>query len=183
MCLFVCVVFCFILISFLQQHFYRNSLHTEMDSPNSMPGAALLPINGTCCFSANKEEEEFLSLPPLPPPTCDRPCDHNNWDSVRVKRKQVLLRCRECVSQWKIKAGGVKRCRAFLNGACDEGASCPLLHINCKKQTKEERHAIVIAGKIMELYQKTVASEEETSTCSEHSEHNSDPNSEHSSAL
>eukprot|EP01064_Diplonema_japonicum_P033279 TRINITY_DN6517_c1_g1_i1.p1 TRINITY_DN6517_c1_g1~~TRINITY_DN6517_c1_g1_i1.p1 ORF type:complete len:314 (+),score=67.12 TRINITY_DN6517_c1_g1_i1:75-1016(+) len=70
---------------------------------------------------------------PLAPPTTDKPCDHNNWDSVRVKRKWCLLRCRTCCSQWRIKATDVERCPNFSQGTCVP-SSCTKLHIHLRKQ-------------------------------------------------
>eukprot|EP01059_Diplonema_ambulator_P009682 TRINITY_DN1962_c1_g2_i1.p1 TRINITY_DN1962_c1_g2~~TRINITY_DN1962_c1_g2_i1.p1 ORF type:complete len:339 (+),score=71.20 TRINITY_DN1962_c1_g2_i1:1857-2873(+) len=75
----------------------------------------------------------------LQPPTTDRPCLHNNWDSVRVKRGYALLRCRTCSSQWKLPSTSVKRCSKYLNKTCTLGTLCTCLHVNSRKQTYEER--------------------------------------------
>jgi len=71
-----------------------------------------------------------------------RPCAHNSWDNVRLKRGWVILRCRECGSQWRQRpfnaSGG--RCRTFTGpGGCGLGTKCPLLHVHAVKRTVEER--------------------------------------------
>eukprot|EP01060_Flectonema_neradi_P018494 TRINITY_DN2534_c0_g1_i1.p1 TRINITY_DN2534_c0_g1~~TRINITY_DN2534_c0_g1_i1.p1 ORF type:complete len:241 (+),score=32.59 TRINITY_DN2534_c0_g1_i1:52-774(+) len=66
------------------------------------------------------------------PPSFDRPCSHNNWDSIRVKRKLCQLRCRICLGQWKLRAENVNRCPVFVEPGCTD-ANCKLLHINKKK--------------------------------------------------
>eukprot|EP00659_Diplonema_papillatum_P015870 gene15870-24248_t len=60
--------------------------------------------NSDSSEAGDKPQSSFTSLPA---PTTDRPCEHNNWDSVRVKRKWCLLRCRECFGQWRIRASDV----------------------------------------------------------------------------
>eukprot|EP01064_Diplonema_japonicum_P016444 TRINITY_DN24458_c0_g1_i1.p1 TRINITY_DN24458_c0_g1~~TRINITY_DN24458_c0_g1_i1.p1 ORF type:complete len:260 (+),score=39.34 TRINITY_DN24458_c0_g1_i1:76-780(+) len=92
-----------------------------------------------------------MELPPLPPPTTERPCSHNEWDSVRVKRKQILLRCRKCASQWKLRAGEITRCVKFTSGMCRKGPSCTLFHIYSRKQTKEERQAVLLAEALAKM--------------------------------
>eukprot|EP01064_Diplonema_japonicum_P021906 TRINITY_DN3149_c0_g2_i1.p1 TRINITY_DN3149_c0_g2~~TRINITY_DN3149_c0_g2_i1.p1 ORF type:complete len:322 (+),score=66.90 TRINITY_DN3149_c0_g2_i1:95-1060(+) len=83
---------------------------------------------------------ESGSAPALQPPCCDRPCLHNNWDSVRVKRGYALLRCRTCASQWKLPAAQVTRCPKYLAPTgCNLGTLCSTLHVNTRKQTYEER--------------------------------------------
>ena len=87
-----------------------------------------------------KNSDEANQIPPLPPPIAERPCDHNSWDSVRVKKKRILLRCRTCGKQWKVKINAVKRCAKFPSGSCSN-QSCSLLHIHPRKQTLDERVA------------------------------------------
>eukprot|EP01060_Flectonema_neradi_P003382 TRINITY_DN1216_c2_g2_i1.p1 TRINITY_DN1216_c2_g2~~TRINITY_DN1216_c2_g2_i1.p1 ORF type:complete len:315 (+),score=69.49 TRINITY_DN1216_c2_g2_i1:56-946(+) len=102
-------------------------------------------VNAQFPPSSNQGENEEKSdetnqIPPLPPPIAERPCNHNSWDSVRVKKKRILLRCRTCGKQWKVKINAVKRCAKFPSGSCTN-ASCSLLHIHPRKQTLDERVA------------------------------------------
>eukprot|EP01064_Diplonema_japonicum_P010947 TRINITY_DN181_c0_g1_i10.p1 TRINITY_DN181_c0_g1~~TRINITY_DN181_c0_g1_i10.p1 ORF type:complete len:242 (+),score=37.76 TRINITY_DN181_c0_g1_i10:116-841(+) len=74
----------------------------------------------------------------LPSPTFDRPCLHNLWDSVRTKKGVALLRCRTCVSQWKLPASTIIRCKKFVTEAgCFHGAACTSLHIHARKKSYE----------------------------------------------
>eukprot|EP01064_Diplonema_japonicum_P010948 TRINITY_DN181_c0_g1_i11.p3 TRINITY_DN181_c0_g1~~TRINITY_DN181_c0_g1_i11.p3 ORF type:complete len:263 (+),score=38.61 TRINITY_DN181_c0_g1_i11:1587-2375(+) len=73
-------------------------------------------------------------------PSFVRPCLHNFWDSVRTKKGVALLRCRTCVSQWKIPASDIVKCKRFLNDqGCSLGVMCPHLHINARKKNYEDR--------------------------------------------
>eukprot|EP01064_Diplonema_japonicum_P012182 TRINITY_DN1963_c1_g1_i1.p1 TRINITY_DN1963_c1_g1~~TRINITY_DN1963_c1_g1_i1.p1 ORF type:complete len:294 (+),score=31.84 TRINITY_DN1963_c1_g1_i1:48-884(+) len=75
-----------------------------------------------------------------------RPCSHNNWDPVRVKRKHATLRCRTCTSQWKLHVAKVSRCAAHITPkGCPDGSECSLLHINARKLTYEERTGVRMA--------------------------------------
>eukprot|EP01064_Diplonema_japonicum_P038767 TRINITY_DN9507_c0_g1_i2.p1 TRINITY_DN9507_c0_g1~~TRINITY_DN9507_c0_g1_i2.p1 ORF type:complete len:298 (+),score=77.14 TRINITY_DN9507_c0_g1_i2:54-947(+) len=75
-------------------------------------------------------------------PTFERPCLHNYWDSVRTKKGVALLRCRKCVSQWKIAAAEIVKCKRFLTEqGCSHGDTCEHFHINAKKKAYEERMA------------------------------------------
>eukprot|EP01064_Diplonema_japonicum_P021274 TRINITY_DN3080_c0_g1_i4.p1 TRINITY_DN3080_c0_g1~~TRINITY_DN3080_c0_g1_i4.p1 ORF type:complete len:298 (+),score=62.77 TRINITY_DN3080_c0_g1_i4:52-945(+) len=83
------------------------------------------------------------SLPPSPPAS-DRPCEHNCWDSVRVKRQWCLLRCRVCESQWRLSTGSFVKCKAFsTKPGCPVGTSCTLVHMNSRKQTLAERQLAI----------------------------------------
>ena len=97
--------------------------------------AAAMPSEETASSCGLSSESD--KVPELPPPTLDRPCNHNDWDSVRIKRQFALLRCRVCSSQWKIKATEVRRCNNFMDGSCK--GDCDLLHVNSRKQTQNER--------------------------------------------
>eukprot|EP01064_Diplonema_japonicum_P010531 TRINITY_DN1777_c0_g4_i1.p1 TRINITY_DN1777_c0_g4~~TRINITY_DN1777_c0_g4_i1.p1 ORF type:complete len:290 (+),score=51.74 TRINITY_DN1777_c0_g4_i1:61-930(+) len=73
-------------------------------------------------------------------PSFDRPCLHNLWDSVRTKKGIALLRCRTCVSQWKLVASDIMKCRRFLSEqGCPLGTLCDNLHIHARKKTFEDR--------------------------------------------
>eukprot|EP01062_Namystynia_karyoxenos_P054672 TRINITY_DN45114_c0_g1_i1.p1 TRINITY_DN45114_c0_g1~~TRINITY_DN45114_c0_g1_i1.p1 ORF type:complete len:459 (+),score=45.96 TRINITY_DN45114_c0_g1_i1:79-1455(+) len=71
-----------------------------------------------------------------------RPCQHNSWQMLRVKRGWVTLRCREplCGAQWRQRPDKQRRCADFENGlrggsaGCAAGAACPLLHV-CPRST------------------------------------------------
>eukprot|EP01060_Flectonema_neradi_P039682 TRINITY_DN881_c0_g2_i1.p1 TRINITY_DN881_c0_g2~~TRINITY_DN881_c0_g2_i1.p1 ORF type:complete len:299 (+),score=36.12 TRINITY_DN881_c0_g2_i1:300-1196(+) len=125
---------------------FRNCQICEMlvmPGPNhvqtiSMSDACIKPISAddesSSSVSSKPSESSTNSLPP---------CDHNNWDSVRVKRQIALLRCRECSSQWKMKASSVMRCIPYMDGTCD--GQCGMLHVNARKQTQEERLAAAVS--------------------------------------
>eukprot|EP01064_Diplonema_japonicum_P023238 TRINITY_DN3367_c1_g2_i1.p1 TRINITY_DN3367_c1_g2~~TRINITY_DN3367_c1_g2_i1.p1 ORF type:complete len:321 (+),score=41.00 TRINITY_DN3367_c1_g2_i1:38-964(+) len=73
-------------------------------------------------------------------PRYDRPCLHNLWDNVRSKRGVALLRCRTCVSQWKIPVTEFTRCMKFLSEeGCHLGTLCKNLHVHARKLCYEER--------------------------------------------
>eukprot|EP01062_Namystynia_karyoxenos_P024530 TRINITY_DN19577_c1_g1_i1.p1 TRINITY_DN19577_c1_g1~~TRINITY_DN19577_c1_g1_i1.p1 ORF type:complete len:829 (+),score=198.61 TRINITY_DN19577_c1_g1_i1:106-2487(+) len=72
------------------------------------------------------------------------PCRHNSWDNVRIKRGWLILRCRVCHEQWRIRPQDAERCADFapregVPVGCARGASCPQLHIHYVKHTKVER--------------------------------------------
>eukprot|EP01062_Namystynia_karyoxenos_P004404 TRINITY_DN11558_c0_g1_i2.p1 TRINITY_DN11558_c0_g1~~TRINITY_DN11558_c0_g1_i2.p1 ORF type:complete len:464 (+),score=149.75 TRINITY_DN11558_c0_g1_i2:49-1392(+) len=98
--------------------------------------------------------ENLLHWRPPPPPEgpappltlgpggvhMERPCRHNDWDNVRIKRGWIILRCRECHAQWRQRPSPEGRCHAFNTAAgCPHGQSCALLHVNHYKQTLQER--------------------------------------------
>ena len=106
---------------------------------NQLSEILMMPIGET--LSPFKKESPVLVAPvakfELPPPSISRPCKHNDWDSVRIKNQIVLLRCRICTSQWKIKVAQIKRCNHFPEGVCTR-TKCPFLHIHVRKQTRAE---------------------------------------------
>eukprot|EP01064_Diplonema_japonicum_P000132 TRINITY_DN10081_c0_g1_i1.p1 TRINITY_DN10081_c0_g1~~TRINITY_DN10081_c0_g1_i1.p1 ORF type:complete len:266 (+),score=61.71 TRINITY_DN10081_c0_g1_i1:57-800(+) len=68
-------------------------------------------------------------------PSYDRPCLHNLWDSVRTKKGVALLRCRTCVSQWKLSIFDVSKCKKFYSDeGCPKGDSCRHLHVHARKK-------------------------------------------------
>eukprot|EP01060_Flectonema_neradi_P031122 TRINITY_DN4646_c0_g1_i1.p1 TRINITY_DN4646_c0_g1~~TRINITY_DN4646_c0_g1_i1.p1 ORF type:complete len:302 (+),score=39.25 TRINITY_DN4646_c0_g1_i1:78-908(+) len=110
-----------------------------------------LKISGTVIKPSSKEQDmepELVNcrncIPsgyeevPLPVPTLAKPCNHNSWDSVRVKRKWSLLRCRICTSQWRLRASDVDRCMPFTKDVCSD-PKCDKLHIFLRKQRKADR--------------------------------------------
>eukprot|EP00756_Hemistasia_phaeocysticola_P007046 Hpha_TRINITY_DN14104_c0_g1::TRINITY_DN14104_c0_g1_i1::g.10566::m.10566 len=79
------------------------------------------------------------------PPT--PPCKHNSWDNVRIKRGWLILRCRVCQLQWRLRPLNAKRCPGFapregIPPGCPKGVNCELLHIHYVKHTKEQRHEV-----------------------------------------
>eukprot|EP01060_Flectonema_neradi_P036124 TRINITY_DN6872_c0_g1_i2.p1 TRINITY_DN6872_c0_g1~~TRINITY_DN6872_c0_g1_i2.p1 ORF type:complete len:323 (+),score=53.83 TRINITY_DN6872_c0_g1_i2:41-970(+) len=102
-------------------------------------------------FKVTPAEPEGL---PFRPPSMIRPCSHNNWDSVRVKRKWCLLRCRMCGSQWRLATGSFTRCHVFTSkSGCSADESCPLLHIHHRKQTLAERRSLVDSSQLLPYYE------------------------------
>eukprot|EP01060_Flectonema_neradi_P016634 TRINITY_DN23269_c0_g1_i1.p1 TRINITY_DN23269_c0_g1~~TRINITY_DN23269_c0_g1_i1.p1 ORF type:complete len:502 (+),score=70.29 TRINITY_DN23269_c0_g1_i1:50-1507(+) len=69
----------------------------------------------------------------------ERPCNHNSWDNVRIKRGWLVLRCRLCHSQWRQRPTEITRCSAFSEGNCPNDTRCPNLHIHHIKHTKAQR--------------------------------------------
>eukprot|EP01064_Diplonema_japonicum_P032799 TRINITY_DN6267_c0_g3_i1.p1 TRINITY_DN6267_c0_g3~~TRINITY_DN6267_c0_g3_i1.p1 ORF type:complete len:302 (+),score=56.69 TRINITY_DN6267_c0_g3_i1:50-907(+) len=116
---------------------------------------SIRPVSKACLAKAKEEEEEEeereeeeKSSEPLPlqPPTASRPCLHNNWDPVRVKNKNALLRCRVCSSQWKVLSTEIVRCRKYLSQTgCNKGSLCSSLHVNARKLTYVERTGVKTA--------------------------------------
>ncbi|KAJ9443409.1 hypothetical protein DIPPA_32392 [Diplonema papillatum] len=89
--------------------------------------------------------EGVATIPPLPPPSIEKPCVHNDWDSVRVKRNHVLLRCRTCAAQWKVESKSIIRCAQFSSSStCQNGDECPETHVYARKQTKDERQQYLL---------------------------------------
>eukprot|EP01064_Diplonema_japonicum_P036600 TRINITY_DN829_c0_g3_i1.p1 TRINITY_DN829_c0_g3~~TRINITY_DN829_c0_g3_i1.p1 ORF type:complete len:305 (+),score=41.36 TRINITY_DN829_c0_g3_i1:43-915(+) len=77
---------------------------------------------------------------PTRPASYERPCHHNSWDSVRVKRNWCLLRCRYCQSQWRLAPGSFSRCTKYTSkDGCSLASNCPNIHLNVKKLTAMER--------------------------------------------
>eukprot|EP01062_Namystynia_karyoxenos_P045127 TRINITY_DN3345_c0_g1_i1.p1 TRINITY_DN3345_c0_g1~~TRINITY_DN3345_c0_g1_i1.p1 ORF type:complete len:1083 (+),score=296.49 TRINITY_DN3345_c0_g1_i1:113-3250(+) len=74
----------------------------------------------------------------------ERPCRDNNWDSMRIKRGWVILRCRECGAQWRIAAEEwrVKRCPEFMAhpGSC--AGSCGMLHVHRRRLNLAQRQGL-----------------------------------------
>ena len=69
----------------------------------------------------------------------ERPCGHNSWDNVRIKRGWLVLRCRLCHSQWRQRPTEITRCNAFSEGNCPNSTQCPNLHVHHIKHTKAQR--------------------------------------------
>ena len=71
------------------------------------------------------------------------PCAHNSWDNVRVIKKQVTLRCRECQVQWRAQVDAAwrsRKCSVFQQpSGCPYGAACTKIHMHAKKLSMGER--------------------------------------------
>ena len=85
-----------------------------------------------------------------------RPCNHNNWDNVRIVKGKVGLRCRSCGCHWKAEVTTITKCPAFFCGYCPNGVNCPLPHIHrYKNKAKEENKARMVALAIHGVAQAT----------------------------
>eukprot|EP01062_Namystynia_karyoxenos_P076761 TRINITY_DN7585_c0_g1_i1.p2 TRINITY_DN7585_c0_g1~~TRINITY_DN7585_c0_g1_i1.p2 ORF type:complete len:356 (+),score=37.24 TRINITY_DN7585_c0_g1_i1:81-1148(+) len=73
--------------------------------------------------------------------TFERPCAHNSWDNLRVKRGWAVLRCRVCAAQWRIKRHLVQPCVFFFRrrGNCPLGHRCPNRHVHYTRESRELR--------------------------------------------
>eukprot|EP00756_Hemistasia_phaeocysticola_P011131 Hpha_TRINITY_DN15090_c5_g3::TRINITY_DN15090_c5_g3_i3::g.123401::m.123401 len=70
----------------------------------------------------------------------NKPCGHNSWDNVRIRRGWVVLRCRECDAKWRQRPHSNERCPDFPTPqGCARGDACPQLHVHHTKRTAEER--------------------------------------------
>ena len=70
-----------------------------------------------------------------------RPCQHNEWDNVRIKKGTHSLRCRVCQHQWKVGHASISRCSAFAQSSCRLGSSCRFVHIHQFKESLRQRSA------------------------------------------
>ncbi|KAJ9461104.1 hypothetical protein DIPPA_02416 [Diplonema papillatum] len=64
-----------------------------------------------------------------------KPCTHNRWENVRVKKGLVTLRCRECQQQWRQVSGTLNKCPDFPR--CPNGAACEMLHVHSSKKAAD----------------------------------------------
>eukprot|EP00659_Diplonema_papillatum_P015776 gene15776-24096_t len=62
-----------------------------------------------------------------------KPCAHNRWENVRVKKGLVTLRCRECQQQWRQVSGTLNKCPDFPR--CPNASSCEMLHVHSSKKS------------------------------------------------
>eukprot|EP00659_Diplonema_papillatum_P018035 gene18035-27778_t len=56
-----------------------------------------------------------------------KPCEHNRWENVRVRKSLVTLRCRDCTMQWRQVSGTLDKCPEFPH--CTKGVDCGHLHV------------------------------------------------------
>jgi len=84
--------------------------------------------------------------PAAPNHFVDRPCEHNSWDNVRVKKDKTTLRCRVCQLQWKVDHTDLRegaKCPEFhASGRCSKGDRCQKIHIHRCKLNLSKRKAI-----------------------------------------
>eukprot|EP00756_Hemistasia_phaeocysticola_P020345 Hpha_TRINITY_DN15714_c0_g1::TRINITY_DN15714_c0_g1_i1::g.36445::m.36445 len=88
--------------------------------------------------SVNEDGDAFAP-PPLLSGAVLLPCGHNNWDSVRVRKSQACLRCRDCNAQVRIPSTEVtaNKCADFLSRrGCTYGIQCSRLHVHRSKLRK-----------------------------------------------
>eukprot|EP01062_Namystynia_karyoxenos_P062284 TRINITY_DN55195_c0_g1_i1.p1 TRINITY_DN55195_c0_g1~~TRINITY_DN55195_c0_g1_i1.p1 ORF type:complete len:981 (+),score=236.38 TRINITY_DN55195_c0_g1_i1:159-2945(+) len=91
---------------------------------------------------ADKERDQQRRAQFTANTSSERPCDHNNWDNVRVKKGQITLRCRDCQLQWKTETERIRKCPQFFQGECANGVACPMPHIHRYKQGEAKRREI-----------------------------------------
>eukprot|EP01062_Namystynia_karyoxenos_P037951 TRINITY_DN275_c5_g1_i1.p1 TRINITY_DN275_c5_g1~~TRINITY_DN275_c5_g1_i1.p1 ORF type:complete len:533 (+),score=168.15 TRINITY_DN275_c5_g1_i1:85-1599(+) len=71
-----------------------------------------------------------------------RPCEHNSWDNVRIRRGWIVLRCRVCEGKWRQRPLRSRRCASFTAPrGCPNGSACELLHVHLTKRTQQQRMA------------------------------------------
>eukprot|EP00756_Hemistasia_phaeocysticola_P017442 Hpha_TRINITY_DN15538_c2_g1::TRINITY_DN15538_c2_g1_i4::g.107036::m.107036 len=105
--------------------------------------------------------------PPAAPNTSvSRPCAHNSWDNVRVKKDKTTLRCRVCQLQWKVDHAeliGGARCPDFgAHSRCPRGKQCGFIHIHRFKLNLSKRKAIWGENLLMARRVSEVPSDSET---------------------
>eukprot|EP01064_Diplonema_japonicum_P028689 TRINITY_DN4463_c5_g1_i1.p1 TRINITY_DN4463_c5_g1~~TRINITY_DN4463_c5_g1_i1.p1 ORF type:complete len:451 (+),score=73.88 TRINITY_DN4463_c5_g1_i1:139-1491(+) len=73
-----------------------------------------------------------------------RPCSHNSWDNVRIKRGWAILRCRICQSQWRLRPTTIPHCGDFARGAgcCPAGVDCHQLHVHRTRESSEMKRQL-----------------------------------------
>ena len=84
-------------------------------------------------FVSHLSEAVMCAESPVVPP-----CGHNDWDNQRVKRKVIMLKCRQCQKKWKTPLNNLRRCSRYLKDACNLGEDCKLLHIHKYKNPQKE---------------------------------------------
>ncbi|KAJ9458009.1 hypothetical protein DIPPA_11271 [Diplonema papillatum] len=78
-----------------------------------------------------------------------RPCCHNAWDNVRIKRGWAILRCRICQCQWRLRPTAIPHCTDFARGAgaCPRGVECPQLHVHrTREQSSDKKMPGTVTG-------------------------------------
>lgn len=86
-------------------------------------------------------------IPPVAPNHfVARPCEHNSWDNVRVKKDKTTLRCRVCQLQWKVDNINLReatKCQEFhAHGRCSKGDKCTKVHVHRCKLNLSKRKTI-----------------------------------------
>eukprot|EP01065_Artemidia_motanka_P005887 TRINITY_DN12858_c0_g1_i1.p1 TRINITY_DN12858_c0_g1~~TRINITY_DN12858_c0_g1_i1.p1 ORF type:complete len:551 (+),score=130.19 TRINITY_DN12858_c0_g1_i1:101-1753(+) len=90
--------------------------------------------------SDKKQQQQQQQQRTTPAQFRNRPCPHNEWDSVRTKQGVALLRCRVCSCPWRTVLSNRNgpalwhRCSAFDRGECTLGPACPALHVHRSKK-------------------------------------------------
>ena len=99
--------------------------------------ADLRRFSGSTSDSRRGSEESTKQVIKQRRVTDVRPCDHNEWDNVRIKRGEIMLRCRTCQEQWRAPAD-TQRCQAFPQNQCTD-SNCQHLHVHAHKQSLHDR--------------------------------------------
>eukprot|EP01060_Flectonema_neradi_P005363 TRINITY_DN13562_c0_g1_i1.p1 TRINITY_DN13562_c0_g1~~TRINITY_DN13562_c0_g1_i1.p1 ORF type:complete len:635 (+),score=89.66 TRINITY_DN13562_c0_g1_i1:40-1944(+) len=78
-----------------------------------------------------------------------KPCSHNSWDNVRVKRGWAILRCRICHLQWRLRPTAIPHCDSFARGTgcCPMGVECTQLHVHRTREQTEAKKQNEVASR------------------------------------
>eukprot|EP00659_Diplonema_papillatum_P017246 gene17246-26475_t len=100
---------------------------------------------------ASGQPKEKLTFPML--------CTHNDWDNMRVKKRFMSLRCRECFMQFKMPTELVVKCFDFFHfSTCADGEQCPFFHIHkYKTRRKEVKHTFEATAAARQAMAKGIA--------------------------
>ncbi|KAJ9451235.1 hypothetical protein DIPPA_27143 [Diplonema papillatum] len=100
------------------------------------------------CMAPRFAEEEMgdsilllrSCLPPSDAEVPNPPCRHNSWDSMRAKNSVTVLKCRECLATWRLRADLSHRfrCNDFLDGHCPVQPGCRRIHVHARKKRAYE---------------------------------------------
>ena len=113
--------------------------------PMGCGGSADASVEAAAPSTAPMRKKREKIAPAPPNTSSDRPCLHNDWDNVRVKKGFITLRCRICQLQWKTETENIRKCIDYFQTSCSRGTSCPYPHIHRYKmsvKTREERFGV-----------------------------------------
>eukprot|EP00755_Sulcionema_specki_P029691 Sspe_Gene.1943::Locus_653_Transcript_1_1_Confidence_1.000_Length_1340::g.1943::m.1943 len=110
-----------------------SSAWMRMDSDPSRRNSAPEPAMNTDVMAAASSDARRKSDSNV----MFSPCEHNDWDNVRVKKGVMMLRCRKCQAPWKCLADYAmeEKCQEFSKGNCHLGPNCLKLHLNMRKES------------------------------------------------
>eukprot|EP00755_Sulcionema_specki_P000844 Sspe_Gene.3164::Locus_1039_Transcript_1_1_Confidence_1.000_Length_1850::g.3164::m.3164 len=128
---------------------YEERVHATFAVP-AADGNTQLPHESLTPEKLKELDEiikEKLRNPNFLAALANRPCNHNNWDNVRMVKGKIGLRCRDCGQHWKADVQAIQKCLLYFNGYCPKGIQCPLPHIHrYKNKSKEAAKAQVVAN-------------------------------------